>query len=231
MFNDLDGLNGVGSAQSKITIKGNLDSLTINMLYRNYEHIARNLEVYPTVTIYPNGHKLNGGLGGFYYSNKNHIEMVGNDYLITVLAHEMRHAFQYIYFPDRFFATQYTSAREYLNCDIERDARGYSLDFCIAREYWEEANFISEEEEQIELVIQKKLSPKILGINERYFRSNPAVATSVPRDYHWEQRYTQEDIVHRNSKRDSLRDFYDTVNGLGLLIFIICILWYLFKNI
>lgn len=199
-FNSLSGLNEAASPQSKINIKGNLDDFTISTLYRNYEHIAHNLKVYPTITIYPRGYKLKGGMGGFYNPDNNHIDMVDHYYLIRILSHEMRHAFQYIYFPDLFFATEYRNAREYLNCDIERDARGYSLDYCTAREYWEEAAFIRDEEEEYELVIQNKLSPKDIGLNELYFKLNPAVASSVPRDYHWKQYdnqdYDQPEVVY-----------------------------------
>lgn len=226
VFNSLNGLNEAGSPQSKITIKGHLDDFTISTLYRNYEHIAHNLKVFPTITIYPRGHKFKGGMGGFYYSDNNHIDMVDHYYLITILSHEMRHAFQYIYFPDVFFATEYRSVREYLNCEIERDARAYSLDYCTAREYWEEAAYIREEEEEYDLVIQNKLSPSAVGLSESYFRLNPAVVSSVPRDYHWNQYYDQDydqtEVVHRegNSIWDKLVGCFQMAAGCAVILFI-----------
>ena len=42
VFNNLNGLNEVGSAQSKITLNGHLDDFTISTLNENYEHIAHN---------------------------------------------------------------------------------------------------------------------------------------------------------------------------------------------
>jgi len=218
-FSSLNGLNEVASAQYKITIEGNIDDFTKSTLFRNYDRIAENLKVYPTITIYPRGHKLNGGMGGFYNPTSNHIDMLDNYYLISILAHEMRHAFQYIYFPDLFFATEYRSAREYLNSYVERDARGYELDYCTAREYWEEAAYIREQEEQKELVIQGKLSPKALGISEVYFRLNPAQASSVPRDYHVQKNYTynsrqtygQGEVVVYKKKKSLWRSFVDVL--------------------
>lgn len=228
VFNNLNGLNEAGSPQSKITINGHLDDFTISTLYRNYEQVAHNLKVYPTITIYPRGTELNGGMGGFYNADNNHIDMVDHYYLIRILSHEMRHAFQYIYFPDLFFATEYRTVREYLNCDIERDARGYSLDYCIAREYWEEAEFIRGEEAEFELVIQNKLSPISIGLNESYFRLNPAVASSVPRDYHWEQEYTyytnEEYSNSGNNRWSSIVFGFKALANLAIIIFIIMLI-------
>jgi len=78
--------------------------------------------VYPTVTIYERGAEFESGMSGFYYSENHHIDMVNHYYGISILADEMRHAFQYLYFPDVYFATAYRTVREYLDCKIEWDA-------------------------------------------------------------------------------------------------------------
>jgi hypothetical protein len=96
-YNSLSGLNNKGSGQSKIKIVGQLDYFTKRTLFENYDIIAQNLKVFPTITIYPREYELKGGFGGFYHPDKNHIEVNDHFYLISKLAHEMRHAFQYIY--------------------------------------------------------------------------------------------------------------------------------------
>ncbi|MGG5795901.1 hypothetical protein [Bacillus nitratireducens] len=187
-FNNLNGLNNAGNGHLKIQIVGQLDSFTIKTLYKNYDIIARNLKVYPTVKIYPRGYALEGGFGGFYHANKNHVDIVDHYYLISILSHEMRHAYQYIYFPDLYFNTNYSSAREYLNCEVEKDAREYSIDYCLARGYREEVEHCKVSEEQYELVIQNKLSPGEMGLSDGYFKRNPAKSTVVSRDYHLGQK-------------------------------------------
>lgn len=161
------------------------------------------MKVYPTIKIYPRGYQLQGGFGGFYYHDSNHIEIVDHFYLISSLAHEMRHAFQYIYFPDLFFNTEYSSAREYLDCSIERDARGYALDYCIARKYWEEAEYCRKLEEQIELIINNKLSPSVIGLSDDYFRRNPSKAIIVSRSYHYDQNSSRQVAVSSSSSQEA----------------------------
>ncbi|MGK4150030.1 hypothetical protein AB0Y17_22335 [Bacillus paranthracis] len=172
----------------KIQIVGQLDAFTIKTLYKNYDIIARNLKVYPTVKIYPRGYALDGGIGGFYHADRNHVYIVDHYYLISILSHEMRYAYRYIYFQDLYFNTTYSSAREYLNCEVERDAREYSIEFCLARGYREEAEHCKVSEEQYELVIQNKLSPSEMGLSDGYFKRNPVKATVVSRDYHLSQK-------------------------------------------
>jgi len=178
-YNKLNGLNNKGSARSKIQIMGSLDHFTKKTLYENYDIIAQNLKVYPTIKIYPRGYQFEGGFGGFYHASNNHIDIIDQYYLISLLAHEMRHAFQYIYFPDLYFNTAYSSAREYLDCSIEHDARGYSLDYCIAREYWEEAEHCKKEEEQIQLVINNKLSPSVIVQISTLFQQKSGVMCKI----------------------------------------------------
>lgn len=96
-FNNLKGLNNIGNGQLKIQIIGQLDAFTIKTLYKNYDIIAINLKVYPTVKIYPRGYALDGGFGGFYHADRNHIDIVDHYYLISILSHEMRHAYRYIF--------------------------------------------------------------------------------------------------------------------------------------
>lgn len=199
-FNPMKGLNLKGNAQSKITIRGKLDSFTVKTLYEHYDRIAHNLKVYPTVTIYGRDHVLDGQMGGFYHSERNWIEMSDSYNLISTLAHEMRHGFQYIYFPDLFFATTHHSVKAYLDCEIERDARGYELDYCTYNELWEEAEIVGHYEEQVDLFLQNRLTAAEVGCNEDYHRKNPFVGSAVPRNYHWNNQQTYSTGNQRNEK-------------------------------
>lgn len=183
-YNKLKGLNKKTTAQSNITVEGEIDDFTLSTLYQNYDIIASNLRVYPTVTIYPRESYMEGGFTGYYYSENNHINLIDDYYLISMLAHEMRHAFQYIYIPDFYYDSGFDTVSGYLDSAIERDARVYSYDYCITREYWEEANFISKSEEEIERIVQGKLPTSFIGLSDSYFKENPTTAYDVPRDYH-----------------------------------------------
>lgn len=72
----MNGLNNVGSGQSKIQIIGQIDHFTKKTLHENYDVIAHNLKVYPTIKIYPRGYELEGGFGGFYHASSNHIDNI-----------------------------------------------------------------------------------------------------------------------------------------------------------
>lgn len=229
-YNSLGGLNVRKNVQSKINIVGHLDDFTLKTLYENYEEIAGNLGVYPTITIFPRGHELDGGMGGLYYADQNHIEMVDHYYLVSILAHEMRHAFQYIYFPDYYFATSYRTAKQYLKTFIEEDARKYSIDYCIVKGYSEEAQALKDYEAKIQLVIQNKLPLKELQMNNSYFWRNPFKASSVTRDYHWISRnkgeyytYVEEDdsdvIIYNQSRKGCGKRLQQIISAC-LIIFV-----------
>lgn len=222
-YNNLNGLNNKGIGQSKIKIVGQLDNFTKKTLYENYDFIAYNLKVFPTITIYPRGRAFEGGFAGFYYSDRNHIEIVDHFYLISILAHEMRHAFQYIYIPDIYFNTTISSAREYLDCHIERDAREYAIDYCTVRKYWEEAEYLKKDEQEIEMVIRNQLSPSVKGLNDDYFRRNPSKPSLVPRNYHYIQKSRREVAVSSNSSQEGT----DTALGCLVLLVIAVIVIYL----
>ena len=227
-FNKLNGLNNKGSPNSKINIKGHLDNFTFSTLYKNYESIAHNLKVYPTITIYPRDYELKGGMAGFYYPDRNHIDIIDHYYLITILSHEMRHAYQYIYFPDLYFSTEYKTAREYLNCNVERDARKYSLDYCTAKGYREEAAAIKDEEHQIDLIIHNKLSPSAIGISDKYFNSNPCDPPTVSRDYHWNTGHdsNEDEIIILKDYRKAGNSFGKWIQRLAGTIFAIALLYF-----
>lgn len=218
IYNSLNGLNDFGSGQSKIEIVGHLNQFTLKTLYESYDIIAQNLKVYPTIKIYPRGYEFEGGFGGFYHSSDNHINMIDHYCLISILSHEMRHAFQYVYFPDLYFSTGYNSARGYLDCNTERDAREYSLDYCLAMEYWEEAEYCKKNEEQNELVIQGKLPPSVIGLKDEYFRRNPWKASVVSRNYHFSQNLHTGEDTESNSR--TMMDEEDTKYGCGTLLVI-----------
>ncbi|MEH7306880.1 hypothetical protein [Neobacillus drentensis] len=77
------------------------------------------------------------------------------------------------------------------------------LDYCIAREYWEEAEIIKKNEEQMELVIQKKLAPSVVGLNDDYFRRNPSKASIVSRSYHLDQNSSTEMRATSETKQET----------------------------
>ncbi|KZB92459.1 hypothetical protein A2U94_05435 [Bacillus sp. VT 712] len=227
-YNSLNGLNKKGSGQSKIKIVGHLDHFTKKTLYENYDIIAQNLKAYPTITIYPREYELKGGFGGFYHPDKNHIEIIDHFYLISMLAHEMRHAFQYIYIPDIYFNITISSAREYFNCHIERDAREYAIDYCIVREYWEEAEYRKKDESEIELVIRNQLSPSVRGLSDDYFRRNPSTASIVPRSYHYDQNSSRQVAASSGSSQQGSSEAASGCVGLIVIAAIVIYLIYKF---
>ncbi|WP_419393297.1 hypothetical protein [Cytobacillus praedii] len=197
----------------------------MNTLYENYDVIAHNLKVYPTIKIYPRGYELEGGFRGVYHASSNHIDIIDHFYLISIISHEMRHAYQYIYFPDLFFNTDYSTACEYLDCSIERDARAYSIDYCLARQYWEEVEYLREDERQIELVAQNKLSPIVRGLDDRYFRQNPSIASIVASSYHSDQNASTEMNISSNSGEEKSQIALGCI-GLLVIVSIVIIIIY-----
>lgn len=189
-FNKFEGLNKKRNAKSQIKFVGEFDEFTISTVYENYEVISKNLQVYPSITIYDRSRQLDGGFSGFYHSSNHHIEMVDHYFIISILTHEMRHAFQYIYFPSLYYESEYSTARQYLDCKVERDAREYAIAYCEANGLHEEKQALVNEERQIELVIKKKLSPSAVGLDDQYFRENPQIAHSHNQEdgeYHYEE--------------------------------------------
>ncbi|MBM0065905.1 SprT family zinc-dependent metalloprotease [Alkalicoccobacillus gibsonii] len=178
-YNPMSDQNLFSNARFKIKVNGRLDHFTQSTLYENYNRIAENLKVYPTVSIYPRSYELPGGMGGFYHPDRNHIELLDHYYLISILSHEMRHAHQYIYYPDLYYATSYTSASEYIDCFVERDARAYSMDYCQTDKFWEEIDSLKEEEDKYERILTNTISASEAGMNEAYFKENPSVGMSV----------------------------------------------------
>lgn len=235
--NLLQGLNRRGRTSSKINVVGNIDTFTLKTIHSNYECIAENLKVYPTVTIYPRNYKLEGGFGGFYYADKNHIKIVDHFYIISMLAHEMRHAYQYIYFPDMYFNTSYQSVSGYLNCNVERDARAYAQDYCTIKEYWEEAKYCAQTERDFELVIQYKKLATEVGSDEQYFKHKPQKAWLVPRTYHLQQEkvaylnkeYKQ--IKLRRFNNEKSRTLGEYVRGVVVAIVIVMCIMYWIGNL
>lgn len=187
--NDMNGINRPGNAKEKIRFLGPVDPFTKETLYENYEIIAENLKVYPTVVVYPRGTKLSGGHWGFYIESSHEVEIVDIDYLISMLAHEMRHAYQYIYFPDLFFGEQITSAEEYIQAKTELDARQYGRDYCIYRKYFDEYEILEYTESQFKLFLAGKITAKDIGVDECYYQKNPVYPEKVSRNYHKEQQY------------------------------------------
>jgi hypothetical protein len=221
-YHDLMGLNSKGSARSKIRIQGTLDPFTTETLYKNYDLIASNLKVYPTIVIYGRDRHFEGGFTGFYNTENNHIQLIDNYYLISNLAHEMRHAYQYIYFPDLFYADEFNTTIGYLNANTERDARTYSFDYCATMNYTEEARYVSDNEEIIDLVIRGLKPPSVMNLDDAYFRSNPHISYTVSRDYHISNQQTQ--YVESTQPQSFLDTCLEWIGGglaIGFLIFIV----------
>ncbi|GAB1772437.1 hypothetical protein [Priestia megaterium] len=151
-----------------------------------------------------------------------------------MLAHEMRHAHQYIYFPDLYFNTSYQSVSGYLNCDVERDARAYAQDYCTIQEYWEEARYCAQTERDFELVIQHKKAATEVGLDEQYFKNKPQEALLVPRTYHLQhekvaylnKEYKQTKLTKFNNKESyKLRKY---VRGVVIaIVLVMCMMYWI----
>ncbi|WP_342550540.1 hypothetical protein MKX57_19630 [Lysinibacillus sp. FSL M8-0216] len=191
--NDMNGINSPGYAKEKIRFLGPVDPFTKETLYENYEIIAENLKVYPTVVVYQRGTKLPGGHSGFYSSSLHEIQIVDAYYLISTLAHEMRHAYQYIYLPDLFFGDRITNAKEYYQAEIEIDARQYERHYCIYREYFDEYKSCEYNESQIKLFLTGKITAQDIGVDDNYYRQNPQYPKAVSRNYQeeYQNRYIE----------------------------------------
>lgn len=200
-YNELNSLNAKNDAQHNINFLGEVDHFTKSTLYENYNELAKYLKVYPTIDVLPRNSMISGGFGGLYHSERNHIEIVNTYYLISVLAHEMRHAFQYIYIPDFFFNTEYYSVQSYLNARIEKDARQFSIDYCHYKGYFEEKSAMENYENKVQLCIQGKLSFGEIGITDAdYFSRNPFHGQQVSRKYHRIQQTTQVQLPQQTTK-------------------------------
>ncbi|MEO2223023.1 hypothetical protein [Priestia megaterium] len=228
IHNDLNGLNIESNSEMKIKVIGHVDTFTLKTIHENYEIISKNLKVYPTINVYSRDYKFEGGFGGFYYYDKNHINIADHYYIVSMLAHEMRHAYQYIYFPNLFFNTSYSSVREYLACDIERDARGYALDYCTIREYWEEVRECQKIEQDYELVIQNKMTASTVGLDEGYFIKKPYGSTLTTRNYQSNERalnYSEKKVKQNSILNKQLHPFIKatlitcaSILGLGFVL-------------
>lgn len=203
--NDMNGINRPGHAKEKIRFLRPVDPFTKETLYENYDIIAENLKVYPTVIVYPRGTKLSGGHWGFYIESSHEIEIVDTDCLISMLAHEMRHAYQYIYFPDLFFGEQITSAEEYIQARTELDARQYGRDYCIYRKYFDEYEILEYNESQFKLFLAGKITAEDIGVDEYYYQKNPVYPEKVSRNYHNEQQY-----VYKEKRKPTQTAFHSS---------------------
>ncbi len=159
--------------QMYFTFLSELDPFTIETLIENYELISKDLDVIPKVIVHKRGTHLPGGVGGHFDSTTNTVELVDNYYLISGLAHEMRHAYQFKYRSEIFFNTHITTAKEYIQSPIEKDARNYARNYCEQRRYFEELDILNYQEKQFELFVKGALTATAVGLDDDYFRKNP----------------------------------------------------------
>lgn len=159
-------------ASKHIDYYDGVDDFTVKTLEENYKLLAKELKVSPKVILYPKGTELKG-FGGFFNGDSNSIELVDTYHLISALAHEMRHAYQFIHTPAQFYNMKVTNAYEYISCQIETDARRYAIDFCKRRNYLEEMNDLIEQEKQFTKFLNGILSAEEVGLDHRYFAENP----------------------------------------------------------
>lgn len=243
-YNALNGLNNAGRAQEKIIFSGHVDPFTRKTLYENYDLIASELKVYPTVNILPRHATLPGNMGGFYFSDSHSIEIIDTYYLVSILAHEMRHAFQYVYMTKQFFESSYTDVYGYLDCWIERDARQYAIDYCNKQKYFEEVESLQEYEQQISLCLRKSLSPAALNLDESYFRQNirqrididdyiPAhtnqeLSTNYPDEVYSEPNPDMYDYFHHKGKEKSFANMFFSI--ITFCFFMLLIIFIKFNN-
>lgn len=233
--NDMNGINRPGYAKEKFRFLGPVDPFTEKTLYENYEIIAENLKVYPKVVVYPRGTKLPGGHRGFYSSSLHEIQIIDAYYLISTLAHEMRHAYQYIYLPDLFFADRITSAKEYYQARIELDARQYERQYCIYREYFDEYESCEYSESQIKLFLTGKITAQDIGVDDHYYLQNPQYPKVVSRNYHEDQQGSYVEVrkpIQISSESRPTKSMYVNSNIKFWIMFLfwpITLLWFSLK--
>lgn len=209
----LQGLNKKKKAKSCIQFAGSFDPFTIKTIYEHYEIIARNLKVYPTVTVYAEHYELDGGFSGLYNSNRHHIDMKAEYYVVSTLAHEMRHAFQFVYFPGLYDQESPSNAREYLASKVEQDAREYAWDFCYANQLMEEYNALIEHERTIQSVIQGRMKASSIGLSDSYFRKAHARQEAAEADARRTVIYYSMDEYNEFEEEDEEYEKYERKGG------------------
>lgn len=173
----LNGFNGRRGASFVVTFKGIFTEKEKREVHEHYERLSENLKVYPSVTVQKEG--FNNGFGGFYDAEHHHITMHYDHYCASTLAHEMRHAFQHIYYRTEFYLTEFSTAEEYLAAFNERDARKYARDYCEAIGLQEEYRFWQEMERLYEKVIRGEMRPEEVNLDRTYFINHPVEAQIV----------------------------------------------------
>lgn len=168
--------------QPDITYLGEVDPFTKETLVENYNILSAKLKVSPKVIVHPRGKNLESYFAGFYHSN-GVIEVVDDYLLISCLAHEMRHTYQHQYRPEMYFNTYITNAKQYINCEIERDARKFSMNYCKERGYLEELEYLKEHERNYNLFIKGFYTAAAVNLDDEYFKRNP----TYPQKINYEQ--------------------------------------------
>lgn len=206
---ELGGTNKVGSGSINIQFHGDISDFTKKTLIENYDIIANNLLVYPLVKVYPEGKKLPWNTQGRYYSDVHLIELECSWYTINTLAREMRHAYQYVYFPDMYFADQITNAKEYVSANTEKDARQYAIDYCDYRgkPYFEERDHLIVKERDYKLFLDGHLSAYYVGLDDESFKENPRYAQEVLRDYHERKWFSSNSTKKESSSQGTIVNF------------------------
>lgn len=156
-----------------IIFRCEVDHFTKETLYENYAILAKELNVRPKVIIHKRGTILSDDCIGFYNYKSGEIEIVDTYYLISVLAHEMRHVYQHIHKPQFFYNTRITNLYEYISSPIEVDARKFAIDYCKRRKYNEEMNYLINEENNYKLFLNGHLSAAAVGLGEDRYETNP----------------------------------------------------------
>lgn len=173
----LNGFNGRRGASFVVTFKGIFTEKEKREVHEHYERLSENLKVYPSVTVQKED--FNNGFGGFYDAGNHHIMMQYDNHCASTLAHEMRHAFQHIYYRTEFYLTEFATAEEYLAAFNERDARKYARDYCEAIGLQEELRFWQEMERLYEKVIRGEMRPEEVNLDRTYFIEHPVEAQIV----------------------------------------------------
>lgn len=167
---------------STIRYIGKVDVEVVRQVIKNYKVLTKELKVSPDVDIYAEPTELSSKFGGLYTGGSNKIDIFAKESVITTLAHEMRHAYQYYYRPEQFFNTRVTNGYEYINCPIEVDARKYAIDYCHRVNCLEEMNQWIEIEKMYTRFLNGLLTAEEVGIDHQHFQDNPIYPMEYTRE-------------------------------------------------
>ena len=160
--------------QPKITYIDAVEESTKQLVIEHYNELSKTLNVTPKLIVHPVGKKLKQLFHAFYHSH-NVIEVVNDDHIIATLAHEMRHVYQAKHKQKLYFQTHITNAKEYVESDVEKDARSFARSYCEGKGLRGEVANLKMQEMRLQAFLNGQCSAKDAGIDESFLRLNPTI--------------------------------------------------------